>query len=147
MKNYCSNPLLVSCFHCKISSKMSTTIATSRAAVVSFLEQCETADYVYDIVHIQTSGTGTVNEFRVTWSKPRPDCPIPRAVVKQTIYIDAKEGKEPTITYRIENETHIIHPTENLMFSSMWLDKVIERKIQMKKFFDCTTKTDASRLK
>lgn len=127
---------------------MSNTIATSRAAVVSFLEQCETADYVYDIVHIQTSGTGTVNEFRITYSKPRPDCPIPRAVVKQTLYVDAKEeGKEPTITYRIENETHIIHPTEKLMFSSMWLDKVIERKLQMKKFFDCSTKADASRLK
>lgn len=123
---------------------MSTTVSTARAAAVSFLEQCETADYVYDLVHIQSSGT--VNEFRTTWSKPRNDCPIPAAVVKQTLYVDANEDG-PTITYRIENETHIVHPSEKVLFSSMWLDKVIERKLKIKKFLDCSTKVDASRLK
>ena len=113
---------------------------------------------------IDPSATNTY-AFRATWSRPRNVEPIPRAVAYCTYYVSASsaavavvEGKSnaagagrgdgslPKITYRVENETHVHRPEENLKFSETWLDRVISRKLKLHKWIDMTTPFDNARI-
>ena len=115
-----------------------------RKSVVAFIEECHIAGYVFDLRHVE-SQEGKKNVYRAVFSKPSKQEPIPRAVVYVTYTVNGTPD-EPSISYRIENETHIHHPSENITFSEVWLDRILARKLKMKAFADMSTPFDTSRI-
>jgi hypothetical protein len=121
-------------------------MAEVRQAVVAFIEACLVKNYVYDLRRVNNMRKGDAQVFRATWSRPNKTEPIPRAVVYVTYTVNTTLNAPLQISYRIENETHVHHPDENISFSEVWLDRILERKLKMKAFVDMTTPFDTSRI-
>jgi Ca2+-binding EF-hand superfamily protein len=156
-------------------AQMPLSRGAARIAVEAFIEECRVKTYVYSLRAVDAfdGGDGAVGgldasaketwAFRATWSRPRNVEPIPRAVAYCTYYVSASSaaaaaaaaagGKSnaadglPRITYRVENETHVHRPEENLTFSETWIDRVIARKLQLHKWIDMATPFDTARIR
>ena len=139
---------------------MPLTSEQARKATESFIEVCNVKSYVYDLREVSEGkfddSDGTVGGldpseiktfcFRAIWSRPTAVEPIPRAVAYCTYYVSGSSDS-PRISYRVENETHVHRPEENLTFSEAWLDRVIDRKLKLSKWIDMTTPFDKKRIK
>ena len=113
----------------------------AREAVLTFIEECHIENYVYDLKEIKDASMKTT--FRATWSRPTKAKPVPAAVVYVTYTV---ENNNSDISYRIENETHVHYPGENIAFSEVWLDRILARKLKLKGFINMSTPFDHSRI-
>ncbi|KAG9413512.1 hypothetical protein AC1031_012735 [Aphanomyces cochlioides] len=66
-----------------------------------------------------------------TFGKPRPDTPCPLAVVH--VKFALKDDLREIASYEIENERHIHRLRDNIEFDERLLDRVIARKIALKR--------------
>ena len=122
-------------------------IETSKQICSAYIDGCHIKNYVYDLRQVQDrSETSTTTlSFRATFSRPTKTEPINTAVAYVTYYLKGTPD-QPTISYRIENDSHIHHPEENLAFSEVWLDRVVSRKLKLSKLMNCKTAFDSSRI-
>ena len=117
----------------------------ARKAAVSFIEGCHVKSYIYDLRQVSSRQSDGDMTFRATFSRPTRKNPVPLAVVYCTYYVSGTVDS-PSVSYRIENETHVHHPGENMSFSEVWLDQILSRKLSVKRFMDTRTPFDISRL-
>ncbi|KAF0694772.1 Aste57867_14370 [Aphanomyces stellatus] len=66
-----------------------------------------------------------------TLGKPRPDTPCPLAVVHMKFTL--KDDLRDILSYEIENERHVYRPRDNIAFDERLLDRVLARKIALKR--------------
>ena len=119
----------------------------ARKAALSFIEGCHVKSYIYDLRQVSSrrQSDGGDNTFRATFSKPTRKNPVPLAVIYCTYYVSGTVDS-PSVSYRIENETHVHRQEENMVFSEVWLDRILSRKLRVKSFVDTSTPFDRSRL-
>jgi Ca2+-binding EF-hand superfamily protein len=98
-----------------------------------------------------------IHQFRVEFSRPHKTKPIPEATVKVDFYVIDKAGKdvpEPkqdedySVEFNFENESlrHTLHQTMRKTTFEAWLDRILEKKIKIKKVLHLGTEFEYSRI-